>query len=293
MHVRRLNAAPARPDRQPHSDRAKTVTALIPRRPDARARQPSLARALPRGRNPVFGDAPMIEDDADLETLRQFYSRTPEEIEAKRQQKWNEEWNALRMPEHLARVADRPPAGPARSVSGPVAAGTSLDGYQRALLDAIAGTEAPGYDVIYTPRKGPPLRIPRGADGQPDYSRHPGIRSTISNGPDKGETSDAAGRYQILGSTWRPLQVQHKDLTDFSPANQDKAAWYLASDRYARETRRDLATDLRDPKRFSGIASTLSGEWSSLPGGRQPRQAQADFDRSMAEGIKRYTQSPR
>jgi len=27
------------------------------------------------------GDAPMIDDDADPETLRRFFSRTPEEIE--------------------------------------------------------------------------------------------------------------------------------------------------------------------------------------------------------------------
>jgi len=204
------------------------------------------------------------------------------------------------MPEHLARVADVPatsgavaPDGRASRRHGSSAPTvTAFDAYQRALLDTIAGTESPGYDVVYTP-KGPLIRMPRRPDGQVDYSRHPGIRSKISNGPDKDLTSDAAGRYQILGSTWDPLRGTHKDLTDFSPANQDKAAWYLAWERYARKTRRDLAQDLRDPKLYPQVASVLGGEWSSLPGGVQQRQNQSEFDRRMAEGVKRHTPTSR
>src|SRR5262245_12539239 len=50
-----------------------------------------------------------------------------------------------------------------------------------------------------------------------DFSNHPNTPITKW-----GITSTAAGAYQILVRTWQELQSKLK-LTDFSPANQDRA----------------------------------------------------------------------
>jgi muramidase (phage lysozyme) len=65
-----------------------------------------------------------------------------------------------------------------------------------------------GYNTLYTGR-------------QFEGAQHPKIAI-------KGST--AAGRYQILGSTWDDIN-RNLSLSDFSPANQDLAATYLL-DRY-------------------------------------------------------------
>jgi muramidase (phage lysozyme) len=100
-----------------------------------------------------------------------------------------------------------------------------------------------------------------------DYSQHPyenggefkrlGIKpATITTGVNKGQVSTAAGRYQILGWVWRPIQ-QRLNLPDFSPTSQDqamielvpKAAWQ----KYANG---DVA----------GSILLLGPIWTSLPG---------------------------
>ncbi|WP_374574757.1 hypothetical protein [Phenylobacterium sp.] len=111
---------------------------------------------------------------------------------------------------------------------------------------------------------------------------------------DLGRLSSAAGRYQIIAPTWEGLTRAHPDLTDFSPANQDMGAWYLASDTYGHATGgRDLASDLRDPNRYSEIAGALHGQWTSLPGGAEEGQDQSEFARRMTDALGRYqTTSP-
>jgi len=163
-----------------------------------------------------------------------------------------------------------------------------LDPYQRSLLDATAAHEAKGYDVLYSPDSYPRRLPPTGPDGSSDYSRHPNRPAQIPSGPNKGKWSSAAGRYQIIYPTWRALQGNHSDLTDFSPDNQDKAAWYDGWERYARETGgRDLTQDLRDPTRYGKITQILHKEWTSLPGGIEQGQGQSEFDRRMQAGLQR------
>jgi hypothetical protein len=101
-----------------------------------------------------------------------------------------------------------------------------LSAHQRALLDTIAGTESPGYNVIY------------GGQTFNDYSRHPGIAVPIASGPNVGKTSSAAGRYQFLQPTWNDLAGRY-GYKDFSPANQDQAAWNLAQETYGPNLMRD------------------------------------------------------
>lgn len=141
------------------------------------------------------------------------------------------------------------------------AVNASIPAEGRALLDTIAGPEAgrAGYNAKYP-----------GGSFQ-GFGDHPRQASVIQNGPDAGKTSDAAGRYQFLSSTW-DQEAKKKGLKDFSPANQDAAAWDLAQTTYKQQTGGDLLTALKskDPSTISGVASALSGQWSSLPGGHQP-----------------------
>lgn len=139
----------------------------------------------------------------------------------------------------------------------------------RALLDTIAGDESPDYNTIYGGRK------------VSDLSRHPGIDVPIGRGPNAGKTSSAAGRYQFLKGTWNE-QAQKLGLQDFSPENQDLAAWNLANETYGNKTGRDLQSDLssNNPALQARIGHVLSGTWTSLPGGiEQGAHANSFVDR--------------
>lgn len=129
----------------------------------------------------------------------------------------------------------------------------------RALLSHIARGEATSYDMLY------------GGGKFQGYGDHPRVYQPITSGPDVGQKTSAAGLYQFIGSTW-DQQAKKLGLKDFSPANQDAAAWDLAQTEYKAKTGRELLSVLRsgDQAAISEVPRMLSGQWSSLPGGRQP-----------------------
>jgi muramidase (phage lysozyme) len=140
------------------------------------------------------------------------------------------------------------------------AVNTAIPAEGRALLDHIAGPESAGrYDVTY------------GGNRFAGFNDHPRAAVPITSGPDAGNVSTAAGRYQFIAPTW-DAQKQKLGLTDFSPANQDAAAWDLAQAEYKSKTGKDLLTALRSGQ-TADVLPALSGQWSSLPGGRQPAGA--------------------
>lgn len=126
----------------------------------------------------------------------------------------------------------------------------------RALLDTIAGTESPDYQTRY------------GGAKFDSFADHPRIGALITSGPNKGKTSAAAGRYQLLPATW-DAEAQKLGLKDFSPANQDAAAWDLAKTTYHERTGGNLEQVLQsgDPAQIASVGRALSGKWTSLPGG--------------------------
>ena len=160
---------------------------------------------------------------------------------------------------------------------GPGTQDAAMPAAARGLLDTIAGTESPGYDVLY------------GGERFSDYSRHPNVAKTILNGPNAGRTSTAAGRYQFLKGTWDEAAAA-LGLNDFSPANQDKAAWWLAQRDYRARTRRDLGADLasNDPAVRALIGPALSRTWTSLPGGIEAGTSQDRFLSRLATSTARY-----
>jgi len=170
--------------------------------------------------------------------------------------------------------------GGAGGGSSPQGGGTSpitgeIPAEGRGLLATISGPESGGkYNVRY------------GGATFDDMSRHPNIPEVIRSGPNAGRTSTAAGRYQFLKGTWDEAAAA-LGLRDFSPASQDKAAWWLASREYRRKTGRELLTDLRsnDPSVRAGIGQVLSGQWTSMPGGIEQGINSGNFARSLDRNI--------
>jgi len=165
-----------------------------------------------------------------------------------------------------------------------------------ALLDAIAQPESRGrYDVIVGEGSGQGLtkadlevNKTRGLiDGKPpatfdDYSDHPRIRGMRTpRGP-----STAAGKYQITETEWDRLKKVYPEagLDDFSPANQDKAAWLLAQERY-NTGGKSLYDDLKAGK-LDQIGPALKGTWTSLPGGVEEQESTKDAQKRFEQNYR-------
>jgi muramidase (phage lysozyme) len=144
---------------------------------------------------------------------------------------------------------------------------SGLPVYAEELLNSVSTAEGTGnrYDIIV------------GGKSFTDYSKHPNIVGmTTSAGP-----STAAGRFQITKETWDDLQKEYPDLTDFSPINQKKAAWYLAKKRYKLYTDgRDLEADLinGDYSRITKLGDT----WTGI-------KISPNFEKTLKERIKSAT----
>lgn len=175
----------------------------------------------------------------------------------------------LKEPEVVKTAEKNVECCPTEGSTGEIAAG-EIPPEGKALLDAIAGSESGGYNSRF------PSKTFSG------FKDHPRIDEPIPWRP--GLTSNAAGRYQFLSTTWDGL-AKKLGLTDFSPANQDRAAWQLAIDAYgygASGIIRDLQTN---PLK---VANKLSGTWTSLPGGAERNAATDGFVGRYRASVAKY-----
>ena len=134
------------------------------------------------------------------------------------------------------------------------------DPYLRALMRTISASEA---NVMR------PYHVLHGGESVGTLERHPNRCEAIGGGPNRGNCSTAAGRYQLLYSTWLELAARHHpERTDdaldatrlsFAPLYQDLVvhAW-LQEGRWG-----NLSAQLR-AGRIQPVLRRLSGTWTSL-----------------------------
>jgi muramidase (phage lysozyme) len=134
------------------------------------------------------------------------------------------------------------------------------DPYLRALMRTISASESNvlrPYHVLY------------GGDYVWTLERHPNRCEPIGRGPNRGNCSTAAGRYQLLAGTWVELAARHHpkrtdDPLDamqlsFAPRYQDAVVYaWLNEPRWG-----NLSAQLRQG-RVQPVLRRLSGTWTSL-----------------------------
>lgn len=136
------------------------------------------------------------------------------------------------------------------------------DPYIRALMRTISASEANSprpYSLIY------------GGEHFQDLSRHPDVCVPIVAGPNFGDCTTAAGRYQFLTDTWlEKAQQYHPQASQFrlwgssysfAPEFQDEVVYAWLSDPMAWGV--DLSQLLRQG-RLQEVLEILSPTWTSL-----------------------------
>lgn len=148
------------------------------------------------------------------------------------------------------------------------------DPYIRALMRTISASEANDpqpYTILY------------GGQHVSDLSRHPERCITIVSGPNTGNCSTAAGRYQLLNTTWKekarryhpqPSRFMFWQSYSFEPEFQDAVVHAWLRDRTAWGS--DIPRLLRQGK-LERVFRLLSGTWTSLGYGIE--------DNSMTGGL--------
>jgi muramidase (phage lysozyme) len=158
--------------------------------------------------------------------------------------------------------------GDLRSPSDPIFAGKQPplvmkggDPYIRALMRTISASEASGnrpYSLLY------------GGQQVSDLSRHPEICVTIITGPNTGNCSTAAGRYQIINTTWyqiaqryhpNPMQIMFWVSYSFEAEYQDAVVYRWLSDSQVWGI--DITQQLHQGK-LNEVLRRLSPTWTSL-----------------------------
>jgi muramidase (phage lysozyme) len=135
------------------------------------------------------------------------------------------------------------------------------DPYIRALMRTISASEASGnrpYSLLY------------GGQQVNDLSRHPEICVTIVTGPNTGNCSTAAGRYQIINITWyrlaplyhpKPMRMMFWTTYSFEPEYQDVVVYRWLNDSKVWGT--NISQLLRQGK-LNDVLRRLSPTWTSL-----------------------------
>jgi muramidase (phage lysozyme) len=159
---------------------------------------------------------------------------------------------------------------------------TGGDPYIRALMRTISASEA---NVLR------PYHVLHGQRYVWTLDQHPNRCEGISGGPNRGNCSTAAGRYQLLAGTWVELAARyHPDRTDdpldavrlnFAPLYQDLVvhAW-LCEPRWG-----DLSAQLRQG-RIQPVLRRLSGTWTSLGYGIETNSMSSELPRVYREVLR-------
>jgi muramidase (phage lysozyme) len=108
-------------------------------------------------------------------------------------------------------------------------------------------------DALAKPESGGDYSIKNGSSHFHGFAAFP-------EGIGPGGTSTASGRYQFISGSWKMIAPQI-GARDFSPANQDRGAWFYAAMTYKQRAGRDLENDLQIGHHQKDIAVALQGVW--------------------------------
>jgi muramidase (phage lysozyme) len=146
-----------------------------------------------------------------------------------------------------------------------------------AFLDVIAFSELKNCGLKEDPEKG--YNVMLGCKPFSGYSEHPNQVRKAGRW-----SSTAAGRYQFLYKSWKPIQ-QALGLKDFSPDSQDKAAVEIIRLSGAA----DLVANASSYNSFARAIKKLGPIWSSFPG--SPNGQRGKGSPSMAELWSKFQES--
>lgn len=151
------------------------------------------------------------------------------------------------------------------------------DPHLRALMRTISASEA-------NVRR--PYHVLHGGGAAQQLDMHPNRCVGIRRGPNKGNCSTAAGRYQLLNATWQGLasryHPQDRPVTgvpfvpSFEPEFQDAVVLAWLSDPKAWGM--DIAGALREGQ-ITSVLRRLSGTWTSLGYGIENNVMSAELPR--------------
>lgn len=160
------------------------------------------------------------------------------------------------------------------------------DPHLRALMRTISVSEsndAEPYSLLY------------GGERFSDWSDHPDRCLTITVGPNTGNCTTAAGRYQFITTTWdEKAKVYHPhpegwwvwQRYPFDPASQDQVVYRWLDDADAWNA--DIPEMLRQ-RRVPEVLALLSGTWTSLGYGIETNdmssQLESLYQRFLAEEL--------
>ncbi len=161
------------------------------------------------------------------------------------------------------------------------------DPYIRALMRTISASESNTSD---------PYRLLYGGERVKDLSVHPDECVPIVNGPNEGDCTTAAGRYQFLTTTWQleahnyhpeqPAWYELWEQPSFEPEFQDRVVYAWLADSSAWGV--DISALLRDGE-VTSVLKTLSGTWTSLGYGIEDNSMSAllpqIYDEMLAEEL--------
>lgn len=151
------------------------------------------------------------------------------------------------------------------------------DPYIRALMRTISASES------NTPR---PYSVLYGGQNVDDLSRHPQICVPIKVGPNTGNCSTAAGRYQVINTTWYRIAAKYHPNPQrmlffpvsysFEPEYQDQVVYSWLKDSSAWGM--DISAQLRQGQ-LKPVLRKLSPTWTSLGYGIETNSMSAHLPR--------------
>jgi muramidase (phage lysozyme) len=149
---------------------------------------------------------------------------------------------------------------PSQTLYPPLAM-TDGDPYVRALMRTISASESNDLE---------PYRLLYGGQTFSDWSRHPDQCIVIQSGPNQGNCTTAAGRYQFITTTWEEkAQLYHPNPDgwlfwqhySFDPISQDQVVHRWLSDSEAWGAN---IPELLKAGQLDEVLYRLSGTWTSL-----------------------------